>query len=172
MAKAGSSYTPRFPQPEPELGAFRERPNPLQEYRQSLVPEPRPHVLNERHDLLQESHRNLQEHRRNSEPQGFGDPGPRRPFAEDNELAYLRARVTRQEAELRRSRLLDPGPEFVPRENRRLESLTGHRNDRHNYPENRRLESLRYNYPIPINYVPDERRPRNLRSAEIIMFDP
>ena len=146
-------------------------------------PEPRPEAFgDQRRNLFQERRRNVQEYRRNSEPQG--SPDFRRPVAEDNELAFLRARVAQQEAELRRSRLPepdpeprrsrfpepdpeprrsrfpDPGPEFVPRENRRLESLAGHRNERQEYN------------PIPVEYAPEERRPRNLRPNEIMMFDP
>ena len=188
-------YTPLFSQPEPRPETrVEERPHVLDERRKFLRElrpaspqrnweqedqEPRrevrpysPRRPNWDHEE-QEPRRNMHEYQRNPEPQGLG-PDLRRPAAEDNELAYLRARVAQQDAELRRSRLPepgpefarrsrlpDPGPEFVPRENRRLESLTGRRNERYDYPP-----------PMPMDYGQDERRPRNLRPAEIMMFDP
>ena len=91
--------------------------------------------------------------RRNSEPR----VQLRQPANQDhNELAYLRERVAQQEAELRRSRITDPGPEFVPRENRRLESLSGHQY--HPPPLN---PYQGYGYQAPNDrrgYVPDNPR--------------
>ena len=111
----------------------------------------------------------------------------------EDELAYLRARVAQQEAELRNSRNRDPGPEFVPRQNRRLESIEGpqyaypppqprgypdiHDRDRpdrplrgHSHPnvQNDRLP------PRDSEHLPDypREKPRNLRPADVMMFDP
>lgn len=126
--------------------------------------------------------------------QRFHEPEPRRPEAED-ELAYLRSRVARQDAELRHR--ASAGPEFVLRENRRLESLSGHHYNRgHDRvpPPNERFRRERYqpasqnehfheryqpnrqprdyDYPDSAGHAPGERKPRVLRPADVMMFDP
>ena len=81
-------------------------------------------------------------------------------------------RVAQQDAELRASRHLGhPGPELVPRENRRLESISGHRDflERDAPEEPRRSRVLDY---IPKKPRKEERSYRALRLGDIMMFDP
>ena len=91
--------------------------------------------------------------------------------------------------------MADPGPEFVPKENCRLEPLSGcrnygnyapggnyrdhpinyaaaeRRNERLDYPQPIGRRNDRLDYPIPMDLA-EEIRPRNLRPTDIMMFDP
>ena len=166
----------RLVRDRPPGNLFRDQPlfpeRPFREQR--FNPEPRfnPEL---RRNMLPEYQR------RNSKPQGLTAQDARQ---HDDELAYLRARVTQQDAELRRSErrtmMADPGPEFVPRENRRLESLSGRRNyaSGGNYLRDYSVDRAsigrrhdRLDYPNPLEFA-EERKPRNLRPTDIMMFDP
>ena len=90
---------------------------------------------------------------------GYGSarqPNQIRSNDDQDELTYLRNRVAKQDAELRRQSSREPG--FVPRENRRLQSLTGQQpRDREPYgyrqyeqyrgPEYRLVEQNRESMP-------------------------